>query len=80
MTSDISNLNHFFFFAQDPPDGDISGPASLEMAMIAVLPKLAKIGPVSLNRAGKLQFSKQQLKSLINAPGKSLEPFADISS
>jgi hypothetical protein len=53
MATDISNLYHLVFFAQDFPDGDISGPAPLEMAMIAILPELAVIGPVNLNRAGK---------------------------
>jgi hypothetical protein len=50
MATDISNLYHFWSFAQDPPDGDMGGPASLKMAMIAVLPELAIIGPIGLNR------------------------------
>jgi hypothetical protein len=50
MAPDISNLDCSVLFAQDPPDSDISGPASLEMAMIAILPELAIIGPFSLNR------------------------------
>jgi len=50
MAADISDLDYFVLFAQDSPDGDIGGPASLEMAMIAVLPELAIIGPFSLNR------------------------------
>jgi hypothetical protein len=50
MASDISNLDYSVLFAQHPPDGDIGGPASLEMAMIAVLPELAIIGPIRLNR------------------------------
>jgi hypothetical protein len=50
MAADIGNLDYFFPFAYNSPDGDISGPASLEMAMIAVLPEFAIIGPISLNR------------------------------
>jgi len=50
MASDISNLDYSVMFAQDPPDGDIGGPASLEMAMMAVLPEFAVIGPTGLNR------------------------------
>jgi hypothetical protein len=50
MASDISNLDYFVLFAQDPPDGDIGGPTSLEMAMITVLPDFAIIGPIRLNR------------------------------
>jgi hypothetical protein len=50
MAADISNLDYLVLFAQNSPDGDISGPASLEVAMITVLPELAIIGPISLNR------------------------------
>jgi hypothetical protein len=50
MAADICNLDHFIRFAQDLPDGDIGRPASLEMAMVAVLPEFAIIGPIRLNR------------------------------
>jgi hypothetical protein len=69
MASDIRNLYYPIFLAQDSPDGHIGGPASLEMAMMAVFPELAIMRPVSLNRAGEPQFSQQELKDLINALG-----------
>jgi hypothetical protein len=57
MASDISNLYHLIFFAQDSPDRHIGGPASLKMAMMAVPPEFAIIKPVSLNWAGELHLS-----------------------
>jgi hypothetical protein len=69
MAADISDLDYFVLFAQDFPDGNIRRSAFLEMAMMAVLPELAIIGPVCLNRAGKSHLRQQQLKYLINAPG-----------
>jgi len=50
MAADIGNLDYFVLFAQDPPDSNIGWPASLEMAMMAILPELAVIWPISLNR------------------------------
>jgi hypothetical protein len=69
MATDINNLYYLFFFAQDPPDRHISRPASPEVAMMAVLPELAIMRPVRLNRAGELHLSKQKLKGFINALG-----------
>jgi len=43
MGTDISNLYHLLFFAQNHPDCHIGRPASLKVAMMAVLPKLAII-------------------------------------
>jgi len=57
MASDISNLYHLIFLVQDSPDRHIGGAASLEVAMMAVLPELAIIRPVSLNRAGEPHLS-----------------------
>jgi hypothetical protein len=78
MASDISNLYHLIFLAQDSPNRHISGPASPEVAMMAVLPELAIMRPVSLNRAAKLHLSQQELKGLINTSGQFLELLADI--
>jgi hypothetical protein len=50
MAADIGNLDYVVLLAQDPPDGDIGRPTSLEMAMIAVLREFAIIGPIRLNR------------------------------
>jgi hypothetical protein len=80
MAADISNLYHFVLLAQDSPDRHIGGPASPEVAMMAVLPELAIMRPVSLNRAGELHLSRQELKGLINTSGQSLELLADIHS
>jgi hypothetical protein len=80
MASDISNLYHLIFLAQNPPDRHIGGAASLEVAMMAVLPELTIMRPVRLNRAGEPDFSQQELKDFINALGKFLEPLSDIGS
>jgi hypothetical protein len=80
MATDISNLHHLSFFTQDSPDSHISGLAPLEVAMIAVLPQLAIIGPVLLYRPGEPKLSQQELKDLINTLGQLLEPLADRGS
>jgi hypothetical protein len=79
MASDISNLYHLFFLAQGPPDGHIGGVASLEVAMMAVIPELAIMRPVRLNRTGEPHFSQQELKGFIYTSGQSLELFVDVS-
>jgi hypothetical protein len=56
MTPDISNLDQPVCFAQYSPDSYIGRSASPEVAMIAVIPKFAVIGPVSLNRTGELHL------------------------
>jgi hypothetical protein len=80
MASDISNLYHLIFLAQDSPDRHIGGAASLEVAMMAVLPELAIMRPVRLNRADEPHLSQQELKDLINALGQFLEALSNICS
>jgi hypothetical protein len=50
MAADISNLDYFVLYTHDSPDCDIGGSASLEMTMITIVPELAIIGPLSLDR------------------------------
>jgi hypothetical protein len=57
MATDISNLYHLIFLAQDSPDCNIGGPASLKMAMMAILSELAIMRPLRLNRAGEMHLS-----------------------
>src|SRR5665811_378089 len=80
MASDISNLYQPVLLAQDPPNRYIGGPASLEVAMMAVLPELAIMRPVSLNRAREPHLSQQELKGLINALGQFFEALSNICS
>jgi hypothetical protein len=80
MATDISNLYQSVFLAQDPPNRYIGGPASLEVAMMAVLQELAIIRPVSLNRAREPHLSQQELKDFSNALGQFLEALSNIYS
>jgi hypothetical protein len=80
MATDISNLYHLIFLAQGPPDCHIGRVTSLEVAMMAVIPELAIMRPVRLNRTGEPYFSQQELKGLINTFGQSLKLLADINS
>jgi hypothetical protein len=79
MATDISNLYHLVFLAQNSPNRHISGSAFLEVTMVAVLPEFAIMRPLSLNRTGEVHLSQQELKDLINPFGQSLDFFADIN-
>jgi hypothetical protein len=79
MASDISNLYQPIFTAQDLPNRCIGRPASLEVAMMAVLPEFAIMRPVSLNRARELHLSQQELKDFIYTIGQPLKFFVDVS-
>jgi hypothetical protein len=79
MASDITDLYHLILLAQDSPNRHIGGAASLEVAMMAVIPELAIMRPVRLDRAGKPHFSQQELKGLINALGKFLSLFPTLA-
>ena len=48
--------------------------------MMAVLPELAIMRPVSLNRAREPHLSQQELKGLINALGQFFEALSNICS
>ena len=47
--------------------------------MMAVLPEFAIVRPFSLNRAGELHLSQQELKDFIYTSGQPLELFVDVS-
>jgi hypothetical protein len=79
MASDISNLYQPIFIAQDLPNRYIGRPASLEVAMMAVLPEFAIMRPVSLNRTRELHLSQQELKDFIYTSGQPLKFFVDVS-
>jgi len=79
MATDISNLDHLILLTQYSPDCHISGPASLEVAMMAVLPEFAIMRPFNLNWARELHLSQQELKDFIYTSGQSLELFVDVS-
>jgi hypothetical protein len=79
MASDIGNLYHLVFFAQDSPDRHIGGAASLEVAMMAVLPEFGIMRPFNLNWARELHLGQQELKDFIYTSGQPLELFVDAS-
>jgi hypothetical protein len=79
MATDISNLDYLIFLAHDSLDCHIGGPASLEVAMMAVLPELTIMRPLGLNRTRELHLSQQELKDFINPLGQSLKAFTDIN-
>jgi hypothetical protein len=72
MATDISNLDNLIFLVQDPPDRHIGGPASVKVAMMAVLSKFTIMRPPGLNRPGELYLGQQKLKDVINPFGQSL--------
>jgi hypothetical protein len=79
MATDISNLDHLILLTQHSPDCHTGGPASLEVAVRAVLPEVAIMRPFSLNRARELDLSQQELKDFIYTNGPPLKFFVNVS-
>jgi hypothetical protein len=57
----------------------MGGPASLEVAMMAISPEFAIMRPFNLNWTGKLHFGQQELKDCIYTSGQPLELFVNAS-